>query len=183
MRDDLHRGAPVARKWRSMMRAIASNADWRVEGPARARVALVADMRGNISPSVLKEVRDTIESSLPGLREPVHWQHPPRSEVDRLLQGHAQLAILDGRDGPSGTEEVMRNAVEEFAERQVQAMRTHVLTKDRGNAAEFVDRTRETLAPAIQGIVQELALGAVPAKPPAAKPVLDLDEDLRGSRK
>lgn len=185
VRDDLNKGAPVSRPWRSLLKACQTEVDARERGPARARIAVLADVRGSTREEFRRFVSDlasddpslfSIEDKLGTMRG-----DPELSGREQEVLDQIERLSADGLGGRDLAEEAYRGILVRDSEAQLRALDGYLRVKVPREHDELMGRLRSSLIEGadISAIARELADGQTPTAPAPRTRPLDLDEDLR----
>ena len=186
MRDDIHKGAPVPRRWQLVLKHCARSADWEVEAPLRARDALVRDLRGHVSNLFLHEVSAEVlgRGQLSLLRGiDVHRLLLfARSPVEQLFVRH--LAVVDRLRVAAVRQEILRETwsrtLQEIKAASRRSLEQHVLETQPGAIREAHLRLVTAMGDHHDDLVDTLCRGQLPAAPQTTHSELDFDNlDLR----
>ncbi len=153
MRDDLHRGAPVARRWSSLIRRLARDADWQIEGPRAFHAAVAGDLNEQVSDGFLRAAGEAVASGavpLPGT-DAEAWLGRSLSQVENSA---ARALMRDQQQGAPRASAVAR-ALGVAADQQVDALArqisAHVLGRSPKDHPEFVTRARQVFDRSLVG--------------------------------
>jgi hypothetical protein len=186
MRDDIHKSAPVNRVWKSFLRHCAREADRQERAAASARAALVSDCARELSPGLIKDLKerctspktDLFRENLDGLRA----AGQSGSVMDQQLVERVQLRAQQGKVDLNALNEELAGVIGERKDSQRRAIRGHVLKAGGKGAAECNQAVGHSLnqisAPDLARDILENN-GKVSRLPKQNRSV-SLDEDLRG---
>lgn len=177
VRDDLHKGAAVPRRYRELIRECAKKKPGGARACELATKAVAAELAGEISgPFVARLSRWLGELRL---EEPTVDALGARHPLERRVVEHLQRAALSPHDG----DPVVRACIDAVAERvrsHERAIDAHIAVKDAVLRSEVVPRVTGFLGSVnIAALVAELMRGARPEVGPAGSQVVTLEEDLR----
>lgn len=182
MRDDLHKGAPVSRTWRSLIRRCALDASWRLDGPLYAKKA-IQELANRITPGVFGSLLKTLGSSQLSLDlaqdiGALRLKYSDPLEVNVIDQ--VRLTLHQGAisDPQRVVHEAMRSALHEEVEAQLRSTSLHVLQKSPGSEKELMRRMKWSLAESgIDQVVDNKVAGVQHEKVEFRRPV-DFEEDI-----
>lgn len=180
MRDDLHRGAPVAKHWRSVISRCANDADWQTAGRRAYARAVARDANEELRNPVIRLLQERAASRqapLPGT-SPEAWlgtqllppeHHAARSVMRELIQGGADQGTVP---------RALHVALQEKAQAVERQVSAYVHSKDARNHSEFIRRLRSVRSPDV--LEQAAQCRAQRQRVPVerARQRVDLDADL-----
>lgn len=170
MRDDLHRGAPVSRRWASVIRRLARDADWRDEGPRAVAAALAGDLNEQVSAGFLRDARDAVASGavpLPGA-DPAAWLGRALSQLEHDTARALMRDQQRGAPRESAVARALGVAAVQHVDAVARQLSAHVLGRSPKDHPEFASRARQVLDQAVtRQTAAQRALGEhVPIRQP-----------------
>jgi hypothetical protein len=182
MRDDLHKGAPVSRTWKSLIRRCTRDSTWRLDAPLCAKKA-IQELTNRIAPGafasllkILGEQQLSIDSSqsLNALR--LKYSDPLETKVIDQVRLELQRGPVTD---PQGTvRDAVRSALREEVDAQLRSASLHVLQKSPGSEKELMHRMRSSLAEAsLDQLADDSVIGTPREKIKVRRPI-DLDDDI-----
>lgn len=181
MRDDLHRGAPVASHWRTVIKRCASEAEWTTEGRRAFERAVARDANSLFRDAAMRALHARVAAGaapLPGVGADA-WLGMPLSAAERSA---ARSVMRDLRAGTADAGAVSRAASAALAEhvadigRQVSG---HVHSEDHRSHAKFMSRFAACQSGIDLVAAAEARATGQRLATRASRPTLDLDLDLR----
>lgn len=181
MRDDLHRGAPVASHWRTVIKRCANEAEWTTEGRRAFERAVAKDANELFQNAAMRALHARVAAGaapLPGIGADV-WLGMPLSAAERSA---ARSVMRDLRAGTADAGAVSRAASAALAEHVADIGRQisgHVHSEASRSHAEFMRRFIECQSGTDLGAAAEARATSQRLATCAPRPSLDLDLDLR----
>jgi len=181
----LNKGAPVSRPWRSLLKACQTEVDARERGPARARRAVLADVRDSTREEFRRFVSDLTsdDPSLFSIQDKLGTIRgdPELSGREQEVLDQIDRLSADGFDGRDLAQEAYRSILVRDSEAQLRALDGFLRVKAPRERDEVMGRLRDSLGEGadISDMARELAHGETPTAPAPRTRPLDLDEDLR----
>jgi len=188
MRDDIHKGAPVSRPWRGVARACTNSAAWQENGPLRAEIALVSELRGSVSSKFLKSLKAILQNEAqPGPAAPPvnaeDLRRMPKTQFETLIVDHTLAALSRGLSRQEAHEQGFISAVHEFKESICRTIEAHVTKKEPGSARVLGARLRHVMSTTGRQLSQALLRGRLPQRTARPKKSPSLDVALPLKRK
>lgn len=181
MRDDLHKGAPVPRAWRQLVRACQRDADWQSKAARAAERAVLSDLGAEVNFGALARCVPSDDRQLPlisasiGLQGSQGLEQRAREHIDRLARERGQVdhgVVVDG----------VVCASQERIENMLRACDGYFACKLKPHERRIMtQRIRDSVATVqvVDHVQSSLATGKIaPQRGPS--PLLDIDADLRG---
>jgi hypothetical protein len=144
VRDDLHRGAPVPRRWRNVIRHCARDSDWQSEGPRAFASAVAADLNEQVSRETLNVMQDRVVCGavpLPGT-DAETWLGRHLTP----MENHAARALMrdqqQGGDRESAIERALGVAAVQHVNAIARQISAHIQAKAAKSHPEFAARGR-----------------------------------------
>jgi hypothetical protein len=144
MRDDLHRGAPVAPCWRTVVKRFASDAVWEVEGPRALEQAIAKDANELLNNLTLRRLHEIVAAGnvpMPGIG-PDLWFGKPLSALERNAARSVMRALSGGTADSQTVERAVSIALTEHVREVGRQISAHLHSKASRSKAEFMQRFR-----------------------------------------
>lgn len=144
MRDDLHRGAPVAVHWRTMIKRCASDAEWASQGARAFEHAVAKDANEQLSDRVIGHLQEAVAAGrvpLPGV-SPDSWIGGSLSAVEQVATRMVMRELAQGSATAGTVERALTVALDQHLREVGRQVSGHVHSKDVKNHAEFIRRYR-----------------------------------------
>lgn len=141
MRDDIHKGAPVKRYWKTLAQiACGKSATWEASGTAIANFAVQKEAE-NISAEVL----DHVAEALTGPTLPYVPVLPTgKTEAERVLVSITEFHLLQGEK--PGLDQLLEKTLIERTIQVSRVLRCHAAQRDPDGAKSFMKRFNQSLS-------------------------------------
>lgn len=186
MRDDIHKNAPVAARWKRVIKAHTRDADWSSEGERVLDDAIrgeLGDIRGDDFLSQLAGGLRQQAGLLPGTRDLESLRSLARNPAQECAAGHA-IRLAD-QEGPHAVQIkiVIACAIGEVVDRQFYATENHVAMRFPSQRTELMRRMQTSRAGVqMQALITRVLEGSLSARP-SRRPGLRIDDGLPTPRR
>jgi hypothetical protein len=182
MRDDIHKGAPVSRKWQQVIKKCNREADWLSGAAFQAAEVAVHELAGELSPRFVRKVETMLSDQQFGMFATEDRLEALRSDLALSALENMVLDFLRVTSDSSPEEPLLKAlsfALEERVEREHRAIQVHIHGQSPGSweSQNLVSKVRQAAARVdLLKVARDRIAGESP-KPFAESPV-DWDEDL-----
>lgn len=177
MRDDLHKGAPVPRHWRTVIQKLRRDSDWHSAGPRAVEHALMRDLREIVSDPDVAAAVSALDAQQGLLLDPGDvFRCDPANELASPVCEHLQLRHDEGLRGQELMSAALGDALAERLAAHRRDTLAHVSAKDGRCVSEFATRFDHAAHGLVDTVLSNMSSGGE-NKPTAL--ALDLEADLR----
>lgn len=182
MRDDIHRRLPLSRPWKRVVKACARDADEGERGTL-ATQALGSELQ-ELRPSVLRAGHDALAANqhtlFPG--ESFHVPCEPRTPIEAAFLRECAAVAQQRRPAAEATSDALVGALHDRWCANEREIRAQALINTPRDCPELLSRLgAAACAVDLRGLAERHLAGET--APRATPRALDLDADLRGSRR
>ena len=181
MRDDIHKGAPVSRRWRLFIKHSASEATWTTKSPVSAQEAVT---------SVAREIQSSTLTAIEGvINAPQLVIGGPKQELEQIRVQRPlttlENCLFDRLIDSCSTEflstsllsRAVREAISERIEAHMRAIEVHIQVESPRDRPELMRRMRDVLRQVdLEATCAEVLERRVPR--PKGKEVFDWNESV-----
>lgn len=180
MRDDIHKAAPLARAWKCAIKACTRDADWSTESRRHLTKSIAKTLRDELPAQCVRRWHEDLNAPQPslfGINE-IPESAVAHQPLARRTEEHLNRLVATGHRGDSVLRDAVHCAIAERLESEHREAVSYLLQHD--GTAQLRYRLRQAVASVdIHQQTNSIVTAGRPAPTPA-KPVLDLDADLRG---